>query len=93
MAFIQLENVNLEYSIYGTSSRSFKTALVKAATGGLLKSDERTMKIQALKNITFQLKAGDRLGLVGHNGAGKSSLLKVLAQIYEPSSGSLRLNG
>lgn len=93
MTFIKLENISLEYPVYGTSSRSFKTSLIKAATGGLLKSEERTMKVQALKEISFHLKAGDRLGLVGHNGAGKSSLLKVLAQIYDPSHGTLQISG
>jgi len=74
MALIELENVGLEYYVYGTSSRSFKTSIVRAATGGFLKSEERTLKVQALKGISFKLKEGDRLGLVGHNGAGKTNL-------------------
>ncbi len=93
MASIELKDVNLEYYVYGTSSRSFKTSLVKVAAGGLVQNDEKTVKIQALKEISFHLKEGDRLGLIGHNGAGKSSLLKVLAQIYEPSHGSLKISG
>lgn len=93
MALIAAEDLGLEYDVYGASSRSFKTSLIKAATGGLLKSEERTVKVQALEGIDFQLKDGDRLGLVGHNGAGKSSLLKVLAQIYSPSQGKLKIAG
>ena len=66
MTFIKLENISLEYPVYGTSSRSFKTSLIKAATGGLLKSEERTMKVQALKEISFHLKAGDRVYIRGN---------------------------
>lgn len=93
MALIELDSVDLEYYVYGTSSRSFKTALVKAATGGFVKNEDKILKVQALKGITFKLNSGDRLGLIGHNGAGKSSLLKLLAQIYDPSGGKLRISG
>lgn len=93
MAIIELDNVDLDYYVYGTSSRSFKNSLVRAATGGYLKNDEKIIKVQALKEISFKLQDGDRLGLVGHNGAGKSSLLKVLAQIYDPTKGKLKISG
>lgn len=93
MALIELNNVNLEYYIYGTSSRSLKNTLIKAATGGILKKEEKILKVEALKELTFQLKDGDRLGLIGHNGAGKSSLLRLLAQIYEPTSGKIEVVG
>ena len=93
MALIELDSVGLEYYVYGTSSRSFKSSLVRAATGGFLKNEEKTLRVQALKEISFTLQAGDRLGLVGHNGAGKSSLLKLLAGIYDPSYGTLRISG
>ena len=43
--------------------------------------------------MSFQLSDGDRLALVGHNGAGKSSLLKVLAGIYYPTSGEVWVDG
>jgi len=93
MALIELENVDLEYPVYGASSRSFKSTLLKAATGGVLNSKEKTLNVQALKNVSFKLEEGDRLGLVGHNGAGKSSLLRLLAQIYTPTSGRFRVSG
>jgi len=43
----------------------------------------------ALKDVSFELHAGDSLGVIGRNGAGKSSLLKVLAGIIEPDRGTL----
>ena len=93
MALIELENVSLDYPIYGTSSRSFKSTILNAATGGVLKNQEKVLNVQALNQLSFKLKDGDRLGLVGHNGAGKSSLLRLLAHIYAPSSGKFHIKG
>src|SRR5690606_21935805 len=39
--------------------------------------------------VTFRLGAGDRVGLVGKNGAGKSTMLKILARDFEPDSGNI----
>lgn len=47
----------------------------------------------ALKNITFEVKQGDRIGIIGRNGAGKSTLLKILSRITEPTTGSIRIKG
>ena len=47
----------------------------------------------ALRDINFDLKRGDSLALVGSNGAGKSTILKLLASITRPTSGSVMLNG
>lgn len=45
----------------------------------------------ALKDVSFELKEGDRLGLVGLNGSGKSTLLKIIANIIKPSGGRVEL--
>ena len=50
-------------------------------------------KIDALRDVTFELEAGDRLGLVGSNGAGKTTLLKTLYGIYPPTGGTVRIQG
>jgi lipopolysaccharide transport system ATP-binding protein len=47
----------------------------------------------ALKDVSFDIKQGDRVGIIGRNGAGKSTLLKVLSRITEPTSGSIRIKG
>lgn len=47
----------------------------------------------ALKDISFEIKQGDRVGIIGRNGAGKSTLLKVLSRIVEPSKGNIRIKG
>ncbi|MCY7273322.1 MAG: ABC transporter ATP-binding protein [Phormidesmis sp. CAN_BIN44] len=47
----------------------------------------------ALKDVSFEIKQGDRVGIIGRNGAGKSTLLKVLSRIVEPTSGRIGIRG
>lgn len=47
----------------------------------------------ALKNLNLNIKAGERLAVVGLNGAGKSTMIKLLLRLYEPTEGRILLNG
>ena len=94
MAHISLEKCSLDLPIYGTSNRSLKQMVLSAATGGRIASDSRKITVvNALSDVSLHIKAGDRVGLVGHNGAGKTSLLRMLAGVYEPSRGRLQVEG
>jgi len=95
MATILTENVGLDFPIYGMQ-RSLRRTLFQSATGGFINKKDlqhRHVSVTALAGVSFQLSDGDRLALVGHNGAGKSSLLKVLAGIYYPTSGQVWVDG
>ncbi|WP_277977258.1 ABC transporter ATP-binding protein [Pantoea endophytica] len=90
---IKLENVDVSFPLFDVKSRSIKSNFVRMTTGGVISSDSKVVKIDALKNINIEFEHGDRVALIGHNGAGKSTLLKVLAGIYEPSSGTVKTVG
>lgn len=94
---ITATNLSLEIPVIG-ASRSFRTEFLAASVGGLLKlsnayTGQRGVFVNALHDLTFDCVQGDRVGLIGHNGAGKSSLLRVLAGNYPPTSGELLVHG
>lgn len=91
---IALKNVGLRIPVFAPNQlRLIRKSLIKTAIGGNLDAQDGKVHVQALKGVSFELERGDHLALVGHNGAGKSSLLKVLAGIYPPSSGEVIVEG
>lgn len=70
---------------------TLKSGLVDFLRHGGRPSGERTF--QALRGITFTVQQGQTLGIIGRNGSGKSTLLKLLAGIYRPDRGRIRVHG
>lgn len=93
MAIIEFKKVCLRYPIYGSHGMSLRSHFMRVATGGNIEKDSRTTVITALRDVSFTLKDGDAVGLIGHNGAGKSTMLRTMAGIYPPSSGRVVLQG
>ena len=74
--------------LYGTSD------VVRAMSGfPNQNSDLRKSEFWALDGISFQLKPGDSLGLIGSNGCGKSTLLRLLSGIFPPDQGEIKIRG
>lgn len=79
-------------------SKSFKLPTerswgLKQAIFNRLKGIKGYTKQEVLKDISFTVKKGEFLGIVGRNGSGKSTLLKILAGIYVPDSGTITTYG
>lgn len=94
MASITFKNVSVDFPIYNSSGRSLKKRLLQVATGGQLGSDNQgRVVVRALENINLSFRDGDRVGLIGHNGAGKTTMLRLLSGVYAPSSGQAEIIG
>jgi lipopolysaccharide transport system ATP-binding protein len=94
MTHITLDKVCLDFPVYNADARSLKSSLVNVATGGQLRAGNKGgVTVRALDDINLKIEPGERVGLVGHNGSGKSSLLRVLNGVYRPSSGTISVDG
>lgn len=94
MARIDIKNVSVSFPIYNMNARSFKKRFLRVATGGAVVEDAKHhVVVNALNDISLSVKDGDRIGLIGHNGSGKSTFLRLLAKIYEPTAGDIRIEG
>ena len=78
-AAVELDRVSKRYAI-GTR-------------GGLFASRRRRHELWALRDVSLRLAAGESVGLIGHNGAGKTTVLKLLAGITRPTRGHVRTTG
>ena len=85
---IEVQNVDLKYVIRHGRATSLKEAAISAMKGINL-----DITVNALTDISFTVDKGEVLAIIGHNGAGKSSLLKLIARILPPTTGTVKVTG
>jgi homopolymeric O-antigen transport system ATP-binding protein len=94
VASILIENISVQFPVYDASTRSLRNALIAATTGGRVMTDvKKHVCVQALADFSLRVDHGERVALIGHNGAGKSTALRVINGIYEPYLGRVTIEG
>lgn len=85
---ISVESVSKSFKLPHEKQGSVKNAFVN-----IFRSKRTFEQQKVLNNVSFDIKEGEFFGIVGRNGSGKSTLLKLLAGIYSPDSGLIKING
>ena len=91
---ISLKDVCLEIPIISSDTKQIKKRLINTVTGGSLKYTKGTNgnSVEALKNINCSICDGEKVALIGHNGSGKSTFLRLISGIYAPTAGDIFIN-
>jgi ABC-type polysaccharide/polyol phosphate transport system ATPase subunit len=92
MYAVQVQDVFKFYKKYADRHKflTIKSALVNKTLFGDLEVGER---FEALRGVSFDVKSGQTLGIIGENGSGKSTMLKILAGISKPTAGEVVTSG
>ena len=85
---VELRNVEMHFNMSKEKLESFKEYFIKLA-----KRQLRFEDFVALDNVSFDIKKGDVFGIVGLNGSGKSTTLKIISGILEPTKGTVETDG
>lgn len=85
---ISLKDVTLDYKLYHDRTLTLRETILN-----LFNRKTSREWFRALSNVTFTIEPGEQVAIIGANGAGKSSTLKLLANIYEPTSGIVNTTG
>lgn len=85
---IKVKNVGMEFNLSQEKVDNIKEYFIK-----LLKRELLFQEFWALKDVSFDVKEGDRVGVLGLNGAGKSTLLKIISGVMKPTEGTVEITG
>ena len=83
---IKINHISKMYKLYNKPSDRFKEAL------GLSK-EKKYKEHYALNDVSFDVKRGETVGIIGTNGSGKSTILKIITGVLNPSGGNVEVNG
>lgn len=84
---VEVKDVSKSFKLFTDRQKTVKEAVL----GGFRRRKPKIF--WALKDVSFHVKKGTTLGIVGENGSGKSTLLKILTGVYKPTAGAMHLEG
>lgn len=85
---LSVAHVSKQFTLHHERYRSFQEHAVN-----ILRRRRSSEKFWALRDVSFDVEQGRSFGLIGENGSGKSTMLKIIAGILRPNEGSVRVNG
>ena len=100
---IRVENVSKEYRLGAIGGATLKGE-IQSKMAKLMKKEDPNLKIGekahgknerflALNDLSFDVQKGEAIGILGHNGAGKSTILKLICRVTAPTTGNIYMNG
>ncbi len=85
---LDIDHVSMRFNLSSEKVDNIKEYIIK-----LVKNELMFQEFWALRDVSFQVKRGERIGILGMNGAGKSTLLKIIAGVMKPSEGNVTVRG
>lgn len=85
---IEVRNVSMEFNLASEKVDSLKEYCIK-----LIKKQLRYNRFMALEEVSFNVRRGEVFGIIGNNGCGKSTILKIISGIYKPTTGTAKVYG
>lgn len=93
MSEIKIRKASVDFPVFDFRSNSLRVNILSKLLPQKVKLETSIRNVRALNQIDLCANDGDSVGIFGHNGSGKSSLLRLLAGIYQPSEGTVRVEG
>ena len=88
---IEFKDVCKGFNYWSERHRSLKTALIDLSKISIQKTEKN--RIEVIKSASFNIRKGEFVAIMGRNGAGKSTILKLISKIYEPDKGEIKIHG